>query len=145
VSGAPDVPPPASVAHDPAGGTLVCVGGAPGAGKTTASLVFRESPVGFEEQQSDCRALADAVTLLVVSSRVEHEHLAVGLRAALEECALVELAKGALAHARSLGMAAAFDALVELADEEDLSLGVAARLVMAQARSGTLGAPPNTT
>ena len=85
---------------------------------------------GFEHQQPDCRALADAVTLLIVSAHVDHDHLAAGLRAALEDRALVELAKGALAHTRSLDMAEAFDALVALADEEEVTLGVAARRVM---------------
>jgi hypothetical protein len=110
-------------------------------GETFGALnVFREDPVGFEEQQSDCRALADAVTLLIVSAQVDHDHLAAGLRAALEDRAVVELAKGALAHSRSLHMAQAFDALVSLADEEEVTLGVAARRVMDRARSGTLDA-----
>ena len=108
-------------------------------GRTFGALnVFRAQPEGFELQQSDCRALADAVTLLIVSAHVDHDHLADGLRAALEERALVELAKGALAHTRSLDMAEAFDALVALADEEGVTLGVAARHVMYRARSGTL-------
>jgi hypothetical protein len=102
--------------------------------------VFREDPVGFEQQQPDCRALADAVTLLIVSAHVAHEDLAVGLRAALAERAVVEQAKGALAHSRSLDMAQAFDALVALADEEGATLGVAARRVMDRARTGSLGA-----
>jgi hypothetical protein len=106
--------------------------------------VFRADPVGFEAQQAECRALADAVTLLVVSAHVEHDHLAAGLRAVLEERAVVEQAKGALAHARALDMAAAFGALAVLADEEDVSLGVAARRVLDRARSGTLGPRPAT-
>ena len=65
-----------------------------------------------------------------------------GLRTALAERAVVEQAKGALAHTRSLDMAAAFDALGALADEEDVSLGVAARWVMDRARAGTLDARP---
>jgi ANTAR domain/GAF domain len=104
--------------------------------------IFREDPEGFEEQQRDCRALADAVTLLIVSAHVDHDHLAAGLRAALEDRSVVELAKGALAHTRSLDMADAYDALVALADEEQVTLGVAARRVMNRARSGTLGAGP---
>ena len=55
---------------------------------------------------------------------------------------LVELAKGALAHTRSLDMGAAFDALVALADDEGVTLGVATRQVMYRARSGTLDARP---
>ena len=112
-------------------------------GRTFGALnVFRADASGFESQQPDCRALADAVTLLIVSAKVDHDHLAAGLRAALEDRALVELAKGALAHARSLDMAEAFDALVALADEEGVTLGVAARQVMYRARSGTLDARP---
>ncbi len=104
--------------------------------------VFRENPEGFEGQQPDCRALADAVTLLIVSAHVDHDHLAAGLRSALEDRSVVELAKGALAHTRSLDMAGAYDALVDLADEEQVTLGVAARRVMDRARSGTLDARP---
>ena len=112
-------------------------------GQTFGALnVFRADPTGFEHQQLDCRALADAVTLLVVSTQVDHDHLTVGLRAALEDRALVELAKGALAHTRSLDMAEAFHALVALADEEGVTLGVAARHVMYRARSGTLDVRP---
>jgi hypothetical protein len=39
-------------------------------------------------------------------------------------------------------MAHAFDALVQLADEDGVTLGVAARRVMDRARSGSLGARP---
>jgi hypothetical protein len=105
-----------------------------------ALAIFREDPVGFTEQQPDCRALADAVTLLIVSANADPDSLATGLRAALQDRGVVELAKGALAHARSLDMAQAFDALVQLADEDGVTLGVAARRVMDRARSGTLGA-----
>lgn len=112
-------------------------------GATFGALnVFRADPTGFAEQQAECRALADAVTLLIVSAHVEHDHLAVGLRTALAERAVVEQAKGALAHTRSLDMAAAFEALGAIADEEDVSLGVAARWVMDRARAGTLDARP---
>jgi hypothetical protein len=104
--------------------------------------VFREEPVGFEEQQPDCRALADAVTLLIVSAHVDHDHLTAGLRIALEDRAVVELAKGALAHSRSLDMSDAYAALVTLADDEDVTLGVAARRIMDRARAGTLDARP---
>jgi hypothetical protein len=100
--------------------------------------VLREVTEGFEHQQPDCRALADAVTLLIVSAHVDHEPLAAGLRAALEDRTVVEMAKGALAHTRSLDMAQAFDALVGLADDEEVTLGVAARRVMDRARTGTL-------
>ncbi|MFL6167968.1 MAG: ANTAR domain-containing protein [Ornithinibacter sp.] len=103
--------------------------------------IFRAQAEGFEHQQADCRALADAVTLLIVSAQVDHEHLATGLHAALEDRSVIEQAKGALAYTRSLDMAEAFDALVALADEEGLTLGVAARGVMARARQGTLSGP----
>ena len=112
-------------------------------GTTFGALnVFRADAVGFEEQQADCRALANAVTLLIVTAHVDHDELAAGLRAVLEDRTVVELAKGALAHTRSLDMAAAYDALVTLADDEGVSLGVAARRVMDRARSGTLDARP---
>lgn len=102
--------------------------------------LFREEAMGFEHQLADCRALADAVTLLLVSAHLKPDQLAVGLRAALEERATVELAKGALAHAWELDIPEAFDALTALAEQEQLSLGVAARLVMERARTRHLGA-----
>ncbi len=111
-------------------------------GRTFGALnVFRAKAEGFEHQQADCRALADAVTLLIVSAHVDHEHLAASLHAVLEERSVVEQAKGALAYTRTLDMAEAFDALAALADDEGVTLGVAARRVMARARQGTLGGP----
>jgi transcriptional regulator with GAF, ATPase, and Fis domain len=104
--------------------------------------VFREEEVGFEQQQAECRALADAVTLVVVSARLGPDHVTDGLRSALAERAVVEQAKGALAQSRGLDMATSFEALVALADDEDVTLGVAARRVMHRARSGTLGVRP---
>jgi hypothetical protein len=52
--------------------------------------------------------------------------------------AVVEQAKGALAHARGLDMAGAFDALLALAAEERVGLGEVSQRVMARARSRTL-------
>lgn len=101
--------------------------------------VFREEAVGFTDQQEDCRALADAVTLVIVSAHLDDEQLVAGLHSALAERALVEQAKGALAHVLSVDMASAYDALVTRADAEGVPLGVAARRVMERARTGTLG------
>lgn len=101
--------------------------------------VFRSDAADFHDRRAECRALADAVTLVIVSGQLSAEHVAEGLRAALEDRAVVEQAKGALAHARSLGMPAAYDELVRLAEAEGLPLGIAARRVMEQARTGTLG------
>ena len=67
-----------------------------------------------------------------------------GLRSALSDRAVVEQAKGALGHVRSLDMSAAYDALVAMADEEGVRLGVAARRVMERARTGALGSAPTT-
>ena len=61
-----------------------------------------------------------------------------GLRCALEDRAVVELAKGALAHAWDLDMADAYDALADLAVQRRITLGVAARQVMVQARDKQL-------
>ena len=100
--------------------------------------VFRAEPVGFEDQQDECRALADAVTMLIVNARLDGELLVSGLRTALADRAVVEQAKGALGYVRSLDMPAAFDALVAIAREEGVPLGVAARRVMERARTGAL-------
>ena len=107
--------------------------------------VFRENEDGFAEQQAECRALADAVTLVIASSQPDEERIVSGLNAALEERALVELAKGALAHTLSRDMSGAFEALLDLAHEEGLTLGTAARQVMLRARTGTLDMPSTST
>lgn len=104
--------------------------------------IFREEAAGFAEQQDECQALADAVTLVIVSTHLGDEQLAQGLRHALAERTVVEQAKGALSHALGLDMAAAFDALDALAQAEGVTLGVAARRVMDRARSGELGGAP---
>jgi hypothetical protein len=101
--------------------------------------LFRSDGTSFEGQEEDCRALADAVTLILVSGRLGAEYLTEALHAALEDRAVVEQAKGALAHIRSLEMAQAYGALLALAEADGVPLGTAARRVMEQARTGTLG------
>jgi ANTAR domain len=87
-----------------------------GQGVTFGGLnLFRGEAIGFEYQQADCRAVANAVTLLIVTAHVEGDQLRAGLHTALEERAVVELAKGALAHAWGLDMASAYDALAQWA------------------------------
>jgi hypothetical protein len=105
--------------------------------------LFRAEPISFAEQQRDCRALADAVTLAIVGRYLTPDHVTAGLRAALEDRAVVEQAKGALAHVRSLDMANAYAALLAMAEAEGAPLGVTARRVMQMARSGTLGQSPS--
>ncbi len=100
--------------------------------------VFREEARGFEDQQVECRALADAVTMLIVNARLDGELLVSGLQTVLADRAVVEQAKGALGYVRSLDMPAAFDTLVAMAREEGVPLGVAARRVMDRARTGAL-------
>ena len=101
-------------------------------------------PAGFEEQHDGCFALADAVTLLLVSANVKDEHFTAGLHVALREGATVERAKDALAHTRCLDMGSACNAPTHLADDNGLTLGVAARHVIDSARTGTLGTRPTT-
>lgn len=101
--------------------------------------LFRSQPVSLRDQSDECRALADAITLAVVARFLTDGHVTEGLRAALAERAVVEQAKGALAHVRSLDMPAAYDELLALAEAQRAPLGVTARQVMQQAREGTLG------
>jgi hypothetical protein len=108
-------------------------------GNTFGGLnLFRTDPVDFDAEQAECRALADAVTLILVTGHLDARHVAEGLRTALTDRAVVEQAKGALAHTQSLEMSGAFAALCALADAEGVTLGVAARRVMHQARTGNL-------
>ena len=109
-------------------------------GSTFGGLnLFRHDSDSFEAQQAECRALADAITIILMARQLSAQPIADGLRDALEERAVVEQAKGALAHRRSLDMAAAFEELLALAQQEGTTLGVAARRVMEQARTGRLG------
>lgn len=111
-------------------------------GLTVGGLnLFRADATSFRDQRAECRALADAATLVILSAQFSTLDATDSMRAALADRAVVEHAKGALAHVRSLEMSAAYDELVGLADTEGLSLGVAAREVMRQARSGNLGRP----
>ncbi len=97
--------------------------------------VFHTQGQPVDGQRAACRALADAVTLVLVTSRLDPPSLTPGLAAALAERAVVEQAKGALAHVHCLEMAEAFDRLVATAHAEDSTLGVTARQVMEQARN----------
>ena len=109
-------------------------------GHTFGALnLFRTLPEGFGDVQAECRAMADAVTLVLVSSHLDGQHVATGLRTALEERAAVEQAKGALAEVFDLDMAAAFTMLLERAAAHGDTLGVAAREVMERARTRKLG------
>lgn len=102
--------------------------------------LFDEAEWGDQERATtaSAQALADAATLLIVAGGADDAGLAEGLRDALAARAILEQAKGALAHHRRLAMAAAFEALKEFAAEEGLPLGLAARQVMDRARHGTL-------
>jgi hypothetical protein len=100
--------------------------------------LFRADPDAGGAQAMDVQPFADAATMLILSGHLSETDLTAGIREALEGRALVERAKGALAHARSLEMADAFDALVRLAEHEQASLGETARRVMERARSGAL-------
>jgi GAF domain-containing protein len=101
--------------------------------------VFRAEPTSLADAAPECRALADAATLLLVTSgHFGPDHLARSLGEALEARSVVEQAKGALAHVRGVGMADAFDALLAVAADEGLTLGQAARVVMERARQRAL-------
>ena len=95
-------------------------------GETFGALnVFRAEAHGVGPAgTAACRAFADAATvLLVTNGRFDPDRLTSSLDEALGARAVVEQAKGALAHARGLDMAQAFDALSAVADEEGVGLG----------------------
>ncbi|GAB3449357.1 GAF domain-containing protein [Phycicoccus ginsengisoli] len=100
--------------------------------------LFRAEPTPFAGQEGECQALADACTLVLVAGRLDGQHVADGLSAALEERAVVERAKGALAFTYQLDMEAAYDRLLAFAEEQRISLGHAARHVMQLARERRL-------
>ncbi|MDT0212273.1 GAF and ANTAR domain-containing protein [Rothia sp. ARF10] len=108
-------------------------------GATFGALnVFRNEPVGFGDDLRDCRALGDALTLVLAARDLGPDHVIEGLRVALRDRAVVEQAKGVLAETRSLDMADAYDALLALARGRSEPLGVSARRLMDEARSGGL-------
>lgn len=88
---------------------------------------------------AECRALADAATMLIVSTHLGDGDLRASLHAALRGRAVVEQAKGVLAQVGSLDMASAYDELVRLTAEDGGSLGEMARRVVRAAALGTLG------
>ena len=98
--------------------------------------VFRKEAVGFGDDLLDCRALGDALTLVLIAGDLGPDHVIEGLRAALRDRAVVEQAKGVLAETRSLEMDDAFDALLALARVHGDTLGVTAHRVMQEARQG---------
>ena len=100
--------------------------------------VLRRDAVGLEDHEAECRALADAVTMVVVSGLLCRTQLQESLRNALASRAVVEHAKGALAHALAVHGDDAFDALVDFAATEGMTLGIAAARVMELARTGAL-------
>lgn len=101
--------------------------------------VFWADGVDVADLAAEARAMADALTLVLVSGNLGTEALAESLHAALQRRGVVEQAKGALAYVLGIDTFAAFDALTELARREDVTLGRAAERVMALARRGTLG------
>ena len=100
--------------------------------------LFRTAAEASGPDPLDVQPFADAATMLILSTHLSESTLTTGIRRALEGRAVVERAKGALAHVRSIDMAEAFDTLVRLAEEEQVPLGETARRVMDRARSGTL-------
>lgn len=84
------------------------------------------------------RLLAAAVTLVIAGSVLDADSIGKGLREALEQRGVIELAKGALAEVRGLDPSQAFDALVEFARVERVGVAGAARLALERARTGTL-------
>jgi hypothetical protein len=101
--------------------------------------VFRSEAASFGPREMECRALADAATLVIVSRNIGPDVMLDGLRQVLEERAVVEQAKGALAHVNSLDMAQAYEALLARSESEGSTLGVTARRVLDLARRGALG------
>lgn len=100
--------------------------------------VFWSDERDFAELAPEARAMADALTCILVSGSLGSEALTQSLHTALQRRGVVEQAKGALAHVLGIDTVEAFDALNALARREDVTLGRAAERVMALARRGTL-------
>jgi GAF domain-containing protein len=89
------------------------------------------------DQLGLAQSVADTAALLIMSSGHTASHrLAQQIDDALARRALVEQAKGAIAHQRSLDMAQAYRELLHLADERGTSITRVAERVMTDARNG---------
>jgi hypothetical protein len=101
--------------------------------------VFWADESRFQERLAECRALGDALTLVLVCGRLGDDALVESLRIALHRRTVVEQAKGALAHVLRIAPGAGYDALTDFARREGTTLGDAAERVMLLARRGALG------
>lgn len=99
---------------------------------------FGTAPRSPGDDVASRRLLAHAVTLVIAGSLLGPGSVREALQDALTDRGMLERAKGALAEARGLEMAEAYDALVELARDEGVGLGTAVRLVLERARDGVL-------
>jgi transcriptional regulator with GAF, ATPase, and Fis domain len=83
------------------------------------------------------QSVADTAAVLIMSSGDPGSHrLEKQIRDALARRAVVEQAKGALAHQRSLDMAAAYRELIDMAEAENASITHVAERIMTEARNG---------
>lgn len=109
-------------------------------GQTFGGLnIFWAAQVPVAADTKAARALADATTMLLLSrGPLPPQLLTESVSKGLADRVVIEQAKGALAHVRSLDGAGAYETLVDLARSEDITLGEAARRVLEQARQRRL-------
>jgi hypothetical protein len=93
--------------------------------------VFWETPAGRHIDPTVGQAFADVATLAIIHTvPVSTEQAVARLHDALSSRAVVEQAKGVIAHVDDLDMSAAYDALVRRAEESGETLTQAARRVV---------------
>ncbi len=107
-------------------------------GVRAVPMLWQSRPLGslnlfFSEDQPGCgepevpQAFADIAALIILHSRgISPDQIAARTRAALEERAVIEQAKGVLADTEQLPMDLAFDRLIRLARDRQLSLTIVA-------------------
>ncbi len=103
------------------------------------NLFFDDRTELHPDLEAATRALADTATLVIVTSgSTDPGSITATLVEALAGRAVVEQAKGALAHLRDLDMAGAFAALRVEAEAAGVPLGEAARALVERARLGRM-------
>jgi transcriptional regulator with GAF, ATPase, and Fis domain len=97
--------------------------------------LFRRQPSALDEQGARLtRAFADIATLAVATAQeIDFEQIQAQVRRALQGRVLLERAKGVLAYAEKVDMAAAYDMIVRRAAEQGISLSAMATSIVADA------------
>lgn len=98
--------------------------------------VFRRSVETTDEQQTLGQTVADVISLILVHTvALTSDEVARSLRRVIAGRAVIERAKGVLAHQQGIDMGAAYEAVLEVSRERGVSLTAAAQSVVRSAHA----------